>query len=286
MRLFILSFIIFLVLASPVSSIEIIFGGDVTLARNLSASQKKFFTPQARQRIEDADLFIWNAEFSGLSKTQKNNRFIFLADASEANGMKFPNGLALVANNHSFDGNIEGFSNLVKGLQKAEIPFVGLKAKNREDNYVVANVGGRDVYVLNFTPMSRSGDSEWDTPSFEDILASMRKIEKIRKAGDIVIVCIHDGVEGTTKISDRQRNHVDRLAKAGADIVAYTHTHTYIDPAIHGDTLVLWGLGNFIFGGNSGWRNREDMRAMSVDPDRKTWKWLKGRTKEYVFDLK
>lgn len=272
-------FILLLILLFPFRAFgaEILFAGDVTLARNISPSQKTFFTERARKRIEAADLFIWNMEGSGKSLTPKEKRFVFSSDTDNVSGMRFKNGLATIANNHSLDGGVEGLRNLLSSLKKHGVPAVG----RLKDGPLKATTGGKTYYIFNFTPMARSGHPEWEIADFD---AVSRDLKRVRGKG-VIIVNIHDGVEGTKNISPRQKEYVRRLSSLGADIINFTHSHTYIDPGLVGKTLVLWGTGNFIFGGNSAWRNRDDVRMLSVNPETKTWKWVKGKTRGYVFDL-
>lgn len=281
----IFAFISFLFL--PVFSFceEVIFAGDVTLTRNISPGQAKFFGKKTSERIGRANLFFWNAEFSGLSATPKVKRFVFSCDTDIVKRMKFPNGIAMIANNHSFDGKSEGFANLVKSLIAHDMPYSGLRNFDTTRNFVSAVSGGRRYYILGFSPMVEKSPMPFAVSTYDDVKASLSLIRNIRTPSDRVIVYVHDGVEGTREISARQRSMVRELSALGADIIAFAHSHTYIDPEKVDDTLVLWGLGNFIFGGNLKWCNNNDVRLVSVDPGTLQWKWLKGKTREYVFVL-
>lgn len=267
------------------SAQEILFAGDVTLTRNINPGQKNFFTPKARDFINKADLFVWNLEFSGKSANKKSKTFVFSCDSDIVASMDFANGVAMIANNHSFDGNVEGFRNLVKSLEKFNIRFCGLKNRDPARNYTEIQGDSARYFVIGYSPMSHSADSVYTTTTWEDVLATVKHLNAIRKKGDVVIVNIHDGIEKTTQVAPRQQAQANTLAAMNVDIVSFTHSHTYINPSKIRNTIVLWGMGNFIFGGNNSWRNNPDVRLMLVDPARGTWRWIKGRTSNYVFNL-
>lgn len=269
---------------------EIIFAGDVTLARNINPQkQATFFAPETKERIEQADLFIWNCEFSGKSQTLKDKPFVFSADARNALAdFKFANGVACIANNHSFDGGVQGIKNLIADLQANDIVHVGLK----KDRFLKhGDKAGNIYYILNYSPICRSsGDEDYDTPRFEEIQETLAYLNSIieDREREFIIVNVHDGIEKTLKTSERQREQAQKLSEAGADVISFSHSHTYIEPTLINDgrSLVLWGIGNFIFGGNQQWRNKKDVRMISANPKDKSWKWMTGDASNYVYSIR
>ena len=73
----------------------------------------------------------------------------------------------------------------------------------------------------------------------------------------------------------------------------FAHSHCYGGFETLGSsprkTFVAWGLGNFLFGGNRGWRNRNDVRLLSIRLDTvtggKSACWLYGKTSNWQFSL-
>ena len=90
--------------------VEILAAGDVVPAARMAEGglSTRLFSQQTRRRIEQARLFIWNCETSGLSSRSKPNAYTFHADATFFSQMYFPTGVAITANNHVFDGYEEG----------------------------------------------------------------------------------------------------------------------------------------------------------------------------------
>lgn len=277
-------FVISFYIADKIFASEILFAGDVTLTRNIPPTQSVFLNDRAKKRIRMADVFVWNAEFSGQSDDPEKKRFVFSCDSDIVRHMKTSNGLATIANNHSFDGKNQGFGNLVKSLTDNEMAYIGLRDFDPERNFIAATTGGRRLFFLNYSPMLARKPMPFSTPSFEDIKATLRFLNRVKNKNDKIIVCVHDGIEGSNEISRRQKDQVFELSRLGADIIAYSHSHTYIDPQIIDGTLVLWGLGNFIFGGHSKCANSNDIRMLSVNPDTLEWEWIKGKTRNYIFD--
>ncbi|WP_337375195.1 hypothetical protein, partial [Desulfovibrio piger] len=71
-----------LLLSGPVLAaegvLEILAAGDVLLGgRMLEAPQAgELFGPLTRQRLGQADIFLWNCEIAGLSSVSKQNTFV------------------------------------------------------------------------------------------------------------------------------------------------------------------------------------------------------------------
>ncbi|MBQ0897022.1 CapA family protein [Micromonospora sp. U56] len=72
-----------------------------------------------------------------------------------------------------------------------------------------------------------------------------------REQADLVIVFMHWGVEGNSCPSGEMKTFAGRLSEAGADIVVGTHAHRLLAGGWLGQTYVHYGLGNFLWYGNS-----------------------------------
>ena len=130
------------------------------------------------------------------------------------------------------------------------------------------------------------------TLSYPQLLETVRAL-RAREPEACIILYSHDGNEGFSEASDRQRLWADWFAAAGADIILFAHSHCYGGfetlEASPRKTFVAWGLGNFLFGGNRGWRNRSDVRLLSIRLDMATGGksacWLYGKTQNWQFSL-
>ena len=288
-----------LLLSGPVMAaegvLEILAAGDVLLGgRMLEAPQAgELFGPLTRRRLEQADIFLWNCEIAGLSSVSKQNTFVFHADGLLFPQMAFANGAACTANNHVFDGLEEGAANLMAVLEGARIRHNGLHDRGTFAPLSLLPQREPPVYQLTGSPMSQIGSGpRIVTLSYPQLLEAVRTL-RAREPEACIILYSHDGNEGFSEASDRQRLWADWFAAAGADIILFAHSHCYGGfetlEASPRKTFVAWGLGNFLFGGNRGWRSRSDVRLLSIRLDMATGGksacWLYGKTKNWQFSL-
>lgn len=276
-------------------ALEILAAGDVLLGgRMLEAPQAgELFGPLTRRRLERADIFLWNCEIAGLSSVSKQNTFVFHADGLLFPQMAFANGAACTANNHVFDGLEEGAANLLTVLAGARIRHNGLHDRGTFTPLSLLPQRKPPVYLLTGSPMSQIGSGpRIVTLSYPQLLETVRAL-RAREPEAWIILYSHDGNEGFPEASERQRLWADWFAAAGADIILFAHSHCYGGFETLGSsprrTFVAWGLGNFLFGGNRGWRNRNDVRLLSIRLDTvtggKSACWLYGKTSNWQFSL-
>jgi poly-gamma-glutamate synthesis protein (capsule biosynthesis protein) len=76
-------------------------------------------------------------------------------------------------------------------------------------------------------------------------------VKAARAQADLVIVFMHWGIEGSSCPSAQMKTFAKRMARDGADIVLGTHAHTLLTDGWEGDTYVHFGLGNFLWYGDS-----------------------------------
>lgn len=276
--------------------IEILAAGDVTPAGRMVTMPPSgpLFDAETRARLEAADAFIWNCETSGLSPRSKTaNQFRFHADGALLPKLRFGRGAAVTANNHAFDGYEEGARFLMDALDRAGIRHNGLhEAGAYEPLPLRGPEADPQIYLLSGSPMSQTGSGPGVVtltyPRLQEEISRLRG----RDPRAVIVAYVHDGAERVTAPTARQRQWAHRLAMAGADILLFAHSHVYGPFETLENTprrtFVAWSLGNFIFGGNSGWRTRKDVRVLSITLDgdgRKRASWLRGRTAGWRFAL-
>ena len=294
-----IAFLIFCISTHPCQArtIEFLAAGDVTLAARILENPKplQLFSDTARERIASADFFLWNCETSGSSTVSKANSYLFLATGSLFSEFSFNNGIAITANNHVFDGYQEGATNLIAYLESAQIRHHGLY--NIDTGYLpllLTQPPAPAVYVLAGTPMSQIGSGpNIVTLNYPCLLKEIRQLRE-SEPDSLIIVYAHDGLEYMAGPTPRQRWWAEQFAKAGTDVILFSHNHQYCDAEVlektPRKTLVAWSLGNFLFGGNLKWKNHPDVRMLSVQIDtesnKKTAKWIYGYTENWMYSLK
>lgn len=237
-------------------TITITAAGDCTLGGDTNSSGydkfhafvKKFgydyFFNRVRPIFEADDLTIVNLEGPlTISKNKRSGReFNFRGDPENVailsgSGVDVCN----VANNHALDFGKSGLQETADVLEHANIGCSGyFKAYN-------TNVKGVRVCFLGFT--------EWDYTADEISEA----IRAARADCDLLIVSMHWGEELEYNATRTQRALGHACVDAGADLVLGTHSHVIGGIEKYYGKYIVYGLGNFCFGGNT---NPKDKRCL------------------------
>lgn len=165
--------------------------------------------------------------------------------------------LLLTANNHSLDRKDYGLRRTLNVLDSLDIDHIGTyKDSTQRKNLVpfIKNIKGFKIGFLNYT-YGTNGIKV--TNGAEVSLIDRKKMENeikaTREAGaELVVVCMHWGVEYSMKENSEQHSLADFLVNSGVDMVIGGHPHV-IQPMsiLHNDkenknVLVVYSLGNFI----------------------------------------
>lgn len=140
-----------------------------------------------------------------------------------------------IANNHHEDYGQTGRDSTIATLTEAVIPYSGFGS---------LYVWEKDGYKIGF-----GGCRETTWKNDKGIIA--REVEKLRNAGcDVVIYACHWGVEySPVHDSELQLAMADAAVSAGVDIVVGHHPHVVQGIEHRDGTLILYSLGNLMFGG-------------------------------------
>lgn len=165
--------------------------------------------------------------------------------------------LFLTANNHTLDRSDYGLRRTLTVLDSLQVDHTGTfrdVAQRTELVPLIKTVNGIRIAFLNYT-YGTNGLSAKD--GAEVALIDKKKIaaeiEKARSEGaELIVVCIHWGVEYQLHENAEQRALADFLVNQGVDMVIGGHPHV-IQPmkVVHSDKynkdcLVVYSLGNFI----------------------------------------
>lgn len=170
------------------------------------------------------------------------------------------------ANNHALDSHPEGAIQTLDYLDEQGIDHVGTyRSQEEADTLFRKTINGIDFAFLSYTYGTNGFEVPTDQPYLINTLdmynevkiqAMLDKVWEARGSGtDFVIVSIHFGNEYFNHPNVHQKNLVDRLFEAGADIILGSHPHVLQPFEIRdivnddGDTrkgLVIYSLGNFI----------------------------------------
>lgn len=85
-------------------------------------------------------------------------------------------------------------------------------------------------------------------PEADDLQAVGEDIARLRKQVDVVVVYCHWGVTGMEEVAEYQQVLGRAAIDAGADIVAGAHPHVPQAIELYKSGVILYSLGNFMFG--------------------------------------
>lgn len=164
------------------------------------------------------------------------------------------------AGNHCLDKDFSGLSNTIDVLDKANISHTGtFKSENERDTILLKDVNGVKIAILSYT-YGTNGITIPDDKRFCVNLIDKDLIKKdIEKAkfqnADVIIACMHWGVEYQTKPNSEQEDLADFLFENGVDIILGNHPHVLqpmekrtitLENGTSKDCFIIYSLGNFI----------------------------------------
>ncbi len=169
------------------------------------------------------------------------------------------------AGNHALDKGFSGLSNTLDVLDDANISHSGTyRTQEDRDSVLIKDVNGVKVAILSYT----YGTNGIPVPSDKEFCVNLIDKDLIKKDienaksqnADVIISCMHWGIEYQTTPNDEQEDLADFLFENGVDIILGNHPHvlqpmekrsvTLADGTVK-DCFVVYALGNFICDQNS-----------------------------------
>jgi poly-gamma-glutamate synthesis protein (capsule biosynthesis protein) len=181
-----------------------------------------------------------------------------LADAAKKAGLN----ILTTANNHALDRGEKGVIRTIANLRDRKIAFTGTAASATEaSRTLISTKNNISLAILAYT----YGTNGIPIPKGKDYLVSLieekkiiKDIAKARKQGvDIIAISLHFGDEYQRQPNPQQKQLVENLLKAGADIILGSHPHVvqpykiFKFPGKNGKTrkaVAIYSMGNFISG--------------------------------------
>ena len=169
------------------------------------------------------------------------------------------------AGNHALDKGFSGLSDTLDVLDDANISHSGTyRSQEDRDSVLIKDVKGVKVAILSYT----YGTNGIPVPSDKEFCVNLidkdlikQDIENAKSQNaDVIISCMHWGIEYQTTPNDEQEDLADFLFENGVDIILGNHPHvlqpmekrsvTLADGTAE-DCFVVYALGNFICDQNS-----------------------------------
>lgn len=199
------------------------------------------------------DLTLANLECSFSDKRlESESQYAFCGQTKYAESLAL-GGVDCVsmANNHTNDFGSAGVADTAAALAGVNVTGIqgnqGMCFDLRHDDGTAVRVG---VYVLAF-----NGSTD-----------QMKKgTARLREEGaDIVIACMHAGAEKIYVPTARQTYLAHAAVNGGADVVVGTHPHILQPVEAYQDSVILYSIGNFCFGGNRNPGDKDTVIAQLV----------------------
>lgn len=237
-------------------SIVISAAGDCTLGGDYGNKTSKrfaacyesegadYFFESVRPIFTADDFTVVNLEGPLTTQTSKraNRTFNFQGNPKYTNILSNSSvEVCTLANNHAYDFKTAGLLDTVEAVQGA-----GMGAAGYDNAYYTEKDGVR-LCFLSFT--------EWDYTKGQ----IAERLELERENCDILIVSIHWGEELRNKPTNTQKNYGHAIIDAGADLVLGHHSHVVGTLEKYNGKYIVYGLGNFCFGGNTNPRDKDTM---------------------------
>lgn len=236
---------------------DIMLGG--TAAPELERFGYDYPFEHVRELLTQADIAFGNLEGpltnGGQPATQK--QYVFRSPPDSVAPALARAGIRVVslANNHSMDYGREGLVDTMRALDRAGIRHVGagesLAAARRP---AIVEAQGTRVAFLAYSltfPEEFWAGAQTPGSAFGHEHHLRADVAAARKHADVVIVSFHWGREGTTVLRDYQTQLGRAAIDAGASAVLGHHPHVLQAVERYKDGVILYSLGNFVFGSYS-----------------------------------
>ena len=232
--------------------------GLPVLADRVTVDPKHVLDPIA-PLLSGADLAMVNLETAittrGVPVAGKN--FHFRSPAASFSALKAA-GVDVVnmANNHALDYGPVGMQDTFDAIAASKLPVVGI-GHNAAEAYrpYRTTIKGQRIAILGaldwLEPGLIAGWSATETQpgvAFSiDRTRLVAAVRAVRPQVDTLIVFLHWGTELTFCASGEQGALAKVLLAAGADIIVGSHAHRVFGAGRVGDSVVAYGLGNFVY---------------------------------------
>lgn len=208
-------------------------------------------------RMNQADLCCINNEFtlSDRGEPLAGKAFTFRAKPENVSYLQEMGvDLVTLANNHIFDYGPDAFSDTLDNLTNAGIAYVGAGRNRAEaasplyynlDGLTVAFVNATRAEYTRYTP-----DAGEDTPGVlccYDPEPLKEEITQAKKRADVVVCCVHWGIEYSYDLEDVQKETARAYIDAGADVIVGTHSHCLQGIEYYNGVPIFYNLGNYWF---------------------------------------
>ncbi len=251
------------------AKVSIAFAGDVYPKMLIDADPEAI--RQIRKDLSDCHLAFCNLESPITSYTTmtagksmesiKARRDYVLRSPVESAKLFAETGFNVVslANNHMMDYRSQGLLDTIRLLDQYNIKYSGAgKNIHEARSPVIVTGNGVKVGFVSYSeivPRLAAGGQDYpgiagiSYPHTDaDMNSIINSIKEARRQGaEIVVVSLHWGEEGSSKLEPYQRVIAEKLIDNGADCIIGHHPHVTRSIDTYKGKVIAYSLGNFIF---------------------------------------
>ena len=186
------------------------------------------------------------------------------------------------AGNHCLDKGFSGLSNTLNVLDSAKISHTGTaRTKEERDTILFKDINGVKVAFISYT----YGTNGIPIPDGKDFCVNLIDRDLIKKDiesaksqnADVIIACMHWGIEYQTTQNAEQEELANFLFQNGVDIILGNHPHVLqpmekktitLEDGTVKDCFVIYAFGNFICDQNA--ENTRSSIILNIDITKNT----------------
>ncbi|MBN1171931.1 MAG: CapA family protein [Micromonosporaceae bacterium] len=244
------------------TELTLAFAGDVHFTGRTATLLRKPSTAFGKiiPALSGADLTILNLETAVTQRgTAQPKTYTFRAPATTFDALRAAGVDAVsLANNHALDFGQVGFTDTLDNAERANFPVFGGGRNATEANAPwIVTVRGVRIAVFGFSQIQELS-STWIATETRPGLAiavttdrAIAAVQAARKQADLIVVFNHWGQERNQCPTSAQKDFAKKLVKAGANIIVGSHAHTLQGAGSLNGSFVAYGMGNFLWYGNS-----------------------------------
>lgn len=240
-------------------TITILAVGDIYLGGSANAflKQKGYSYPFEAMKdiVANADIAVANLEAPATNHVEvfMEKEFIVKTSPEAIEAIKGSGfDVVTLANNHIMDYGAIGLKDTIELLDKAKIRYAGAgKDLKHARMPAIINIKGTKIAFLAYSKVFpeefyATNESSGTAPGFIEYVRD--DIKDIKKLADIIVVSFHWSEELLKYPKEYQVKLAHLSIDSGASLVIGHHPHVIQEIERYKDGLILYSVGNFIFG--------------------------------------
>lgn len=244
---------------------KILVAGDTMFNWGFGDSKKNFGEYKIVEGLErlfsEADFRMVNLEtpVSDSGETiDQDKSYVFNAKKEDLDLLKqIGVDLVFLANNHSMDYGLKGFEDTLKNLNQKNLYYTGM-GKNINEAYLPFQFEFMESRISIFS-VSDIGESRLFASESKPGIASL-SLSRLKKLPDknsdfVNLLAVHWGVEYSPIPTKTQIKQAHELIDSGYRVIIGHHPHIPQGIEKYKNGLILYSLGNFLFGSKNQFLN-------------------------------